>query len=106
MTGIYYEDVDITRIDIVLRFGYSCYSIPSTEIRIEESCSGPKVGVVYNHCLWAAVIFGREFQLFLLGYIITQICEIFTVGGFPLDSKVVKVQCLLRIHIRNQLIRI
>lgn len=30
----------------------------------------------------------REFQIFLLGYIIVEICEIFTVGGFPLDSKV------------------
>lgn len=27
-------------------------------------------------------------QLFLLGYIIISICEIFTVGEFPLDSKV------------------
>ena len=30
----------------------------------------------------------REFQLFLIGYIIVQICEIFTVGGFPLERKV------------------
>ena len=30
----------------------------------------------------------REFQLFLIGYIIVSICEIFTVGGFPLASKV------------------
>ena len=30
----------------------------------------------------------REFQLFLLGYIIVSICEIFTVGGFPLNSNV------------------
>lgn len=27
-------------------------------------------------------------QLFLLGYIIIEICEIFTVGGFPLNSRV------------------
>jgi hypothetical protein len=27
-------------------------------------------------------------QLFLLGYIIISICEIFTIGGFPLDSSV------------------
>ena len=33
----------------------------------------------------------REMQLFLLGYIIISICEIFTVGGFPLDSAVRKV---------------
>lgn len=30
----------------------------------------------------------REMQLFLVGYIIIEICEIFTVGGFPLDKKV------------------
>ncbi len=30
----------------------------------------------------------REFQLFLIGYIIVSICEIFTVGGFPLKSNV------------------
>lgn len=30
----------------------------------------------------------REMQLFLVGYIIVEICEIFTVGGFPLDRKV------------------
>lgn len=27
-------------------------------------------------------------QLFLIGYIIIEICEIFTVGEFPLDSKI------------------
>ena len=30
----------------------------------------------------------REFQLFLLGYIIVEICDIITVGGFPLERKV------------------
>lgn len=34
---------------------------------------------------------GREMQLFLVGYIIIEICEIFTVGGFPLDSAVRRV---------------
>lgn len=32
----------------------------------------------------------REMQLFLLGFIIIEICEIFTVGGFPLDGNVRK----------------
>jgi hypothetical protein len=27
-------------------------------------------------------------QLFLFGYIIVSICEIFTIGGFPLNSSV------------------
>ncbi len=28
----------------------------------------------------------REFQLFLVGYVIIEICEIFTVGGLPMGS--------------------
>lgn len=35
-----------------------------------------------------AAVGRREFQLFLIGYVIVSICEIFTVGGFPLDRKV------------------
>lgn len=34
----------------------------------------------------------REMQLFLLGFIIIEICEIFTVGGFPLNDAVRKVR--------------
>lgn len=30
----------------------------------------------------------REMQVFLLGYIIVSICEIFTIGGFPLNNSV------------------
>lgn len=33
----------------------------------------------------------REIQLFLLGYVIISICEIFTVGAFPLADNVRKV---------------
>ncbi|MCJ1363876.1 hypothetical protein MMC16_002985 [Acarospora aff. strigata] len=35
-----------------------------------------------------AAVGRREMQLFLLGYIIIEICEIFTVGGFPLNHRV------------------
>ncbi|KAL2041691.1 hypothetical protein N7G274_005475 [Stereocaulon virgatum] len=35
-----------------------------------------------------AAVGRREFQLFLIGYIIISICEIFTVGGFLLERKV------------------
>lgn len=35
-----------------------------------------------------AAVGRREFQLFLVGYIVVELCEIFSVGGFPLDSKV------------------
>lgn len=33
-----------------------------------------------------AAVGRREFQLFLVGYIIIEICEIFTVGGLPMGS--------------------
>ena len=36
----------------------------------------------------AAAVGRREMQLFLIGYIIISICEIFTVGGFPLSVNV------------------
>ncbi|KXJ96965.1 chitin synthase export chaperone [Microdochium bolleyi] len=35
-----------------------------------------------------AAVGRREMQLFLLGYIIISLCEIFTIGEFPLNSKV------------------
>ncbi|KAI9792761.1 MAG: hypothetical protein M1835_007672 [Candelina submexicana] len=35
-----------------------------------------------------AAVGRREMQLFLLSYIIVEICEIFTVGGFPLQQTV------------------
>lgn len=31
-------------------------------------------------------------QLFLLGFIVIEICEIFTVGGIPLEDSVRKVR--------------
>lgn len=36
----------------------------------------------------AAAVGRREMQLFLLGYLLIAICEIFSVGGFPLDDTV------------------
>lgn len=33
----------------------------------------------------------REMQLFLVAFIVVEICEIFTVGGFPLHDSVRKV---------------
>ncbi|KAL1955016.1 hypothetical protein VTO42DRAFT_369 [Malbranchea cinnamomea] len=37
-----------------------------------------------------AAVGRREIQIFLIGYILIQICEIFTVGGFPLNDDVRK----------------
>jgi hypothetical protein len=36
----------------------------------------------------AAAVGRREMQLFLIGYMIISLCEIFTVGGFPLSNNV------------------
>ncbi|KFY72152.1 hypothetical protein V499_07678 [Pseudogymnoascus sp. VKM F-103] len=49
--------------------------------------------LVSGYLLWRserkqAAVGRREMQLFLLGYIIIEICEIFTVGVFPLNYKV------------------
>lgn len=38
----------------------------------------------------AAAVGRREIQMFLIGYIVIEVCEIFTVGGFPLDNDVRK----------------
>ncbi|KAF2397210.1 hypothetical protein EJ06DRAFT_559325 [Trichodelitschia bisporula] len=35
-----------------------------------------------------AAVGRREMQLFLIGFIIIEICEIFTIGGFPLNGRV------------------
>lgn len=35
-----------------------------------------------------AAVGRREMQLFLIGFIIISICEIFTIGGFPLEGKI------------------
>lgn len=37
-----------------------------------------------------AAVGRREIQIFLLGFIVIEICEIFTVGGIPLDDNVRK----------------
>lgn len=44
-----------------------------------------------------AAVGRREMQLFLIGYVIISICEIFTIGGFPLDPGVRKA--FVAVHI-------
>ncbi|KFY94251.1 hypothetical protein V498_03958 [Pseudogymnoascus sp. VKM F-4517 (FW-2822)] len=49
--------------------------------------------LVSGYLLWRserkqAAVGRREMQLFLLGYILISICEIFTVGAFPLNADV------------------
>jgi hypothetical protein len=58
------------------------------EVRQETSRGGPKVSPSSSPVAICMLILYREFQLFLVGYILIEICEIFSIGGFPLDSKV------------------
>ena len=76
------------RLDTVLRIGDSDNNLPSMESGEETGCSWPKVCSIAVEVLLRLLRINREFQLFLLGYIIVSICEIFTVGGFPLNPKV------------------
>ncbi|KAL9097898.1 MAG: hypothetical protein Q9165_000224 [Trypethelium subeluteriae] len=59
-------------------------------VRNEESSRWQKVGLKSssNVIHEANYEVQREMQLFLIGYIIIEICEIFTVGWFPLDGGV------------------
>jgi hypothetical protein len=62
----------------------------------EEGCCRAEVRVVALSN-WTFLTADREMQLFLLGFIVISICEILTIGGFPLDPSVRKVrgQCFL-----------
>jgi hypothetical protein len=64
------------------------------EIPNEEGCRRQKVRTLSQAVESGADHERREMQLFLVGYMIVSICEIFTVGGFPLDSKVRIVRSL------------
>ena len=78
-----------SRIDIALRFRHFHHSFSTLQVREEAGCGRSKVGPYwYLEKHVRSLIYHREFQLFLIGYIIVSICEIFTVGGFPLDRKV------------------
>lgn len=83
---------DRSRIYSTLRNSYPHDIIHAMEGREEEGRCGKKVRIHPLRCNWeSALTTSREMQLFLIGYIIISICEIFTVGGFPLDSTVRKV---------------
>ena len=75
------------RVNSALWVGHPSDRRSLVESREEASCSRPKVRFhLARFCLLLTM--HREFQLFLVGYIIVEICEIFTVGGFPLERKV------------------
>lgn len=64
------------------------------EIGQKTSCGRPKVCILPLVIVIQIANIPREFQLFLLGYIVVEICEIFSVGGIPLDRKV-RIVCTL-----------
>lgn len=59
------------------------------EVGSEKGCSRQKVRNYRKlHHGRRSLICCREMQIFLIGFIIIEICEIFTVGGFPLNGAV------------------
>ncbi|KAJ8609014.1 hypothetical protein MRB53_039373 [Persea americana] len=57
------------------------------------------LGLLWRSNMKKAAVGRREMQLFLIGFIIIEICEIFTVGWFPLDGRVTRV--FTAIHIAS-----
>lgn len=66
-------------------------AVPAMEVRKEKGCRGAKVRDDCDPGGGLADSIAREMQLFLAGFIVIEICEIFTVGGFPLHPAVRKV---------------
>ena len=58
------------------------------EVTKKEGCCWKKVRNPRECVQDMRLTHSREMQLFLLGYIVISICEIFTIGGFPLNSTV------------------
>lgn len=57
------------------------------EIESEAGCSRPKVRENdFIETVNKLISIHREFQMFLAGYLIISLCEIFTVGGLPMGS--------------------
>lgn len=55
----------------------------------KQLLAGGKLNNPFAHVsLRVTNILKREMQLFLVGYIVLEICEIFTVGEFPLNPTV------------------
>jgi hypothetical protein len=82
----------VYRIYIILRYRTLDHRFPDMEVKHEKGGCWSEVGLALDsptttklteHC--------REMQLFLAGYFVIEICEIFTVGGFPLDGGVRRV---------------
>jgi hypothetical protein len=86
------KGLTISRLDTCLRHRDRGLGVPLMAVRAEASSGRTKVCLISPATSRVAADSGsREMQLFLVGYIIIEICEIFTVGKFPLESKVVIV---------------
>jgi hypothetical protein len=89
------QGLTISRLDTCLRHRYRGLGVPLVAVRSEASSGRTKVCLISPATsLVSAHSCCREMQLFLVGYIIIEICEIFTVGKFPLNSKVVIVSSI------------
>jgi hypothetical protein len=82
------------RLDTVRCDCYPRHILLIMAVRKEEGCGRQKVRQGCEESLRGTMLTftTREMQLFLLGYLIIEICEIFTVGGFPLDGAVRRVR--------------
>jgi hypothetical protein len=85
--------VDGNRLDIALRPRNPRQRVYDMEVRPKEGGCWQKVRehITAYMLRTRKLTLGREMQLFLIGYVIVSICEIFTIGGFPLDSPVRRV---------------
>lgn len=95
-TDLWRNGLTLNRLNSPLRYRNCSHWLPSMEIRTKTSSGGTEVcwisSLALEHALTSA---SREMQIFLIGYIIIEICEIFTVGDFPLSNTVRIVSSLV-----------
>lgn len=83
------EMLTVDRFNPPLRSSNCSHRIPLVEIRTKTGGGWTEVRCITSMAVViCADLVLREMQVFLVGYIIIEICEIFTVGGFPLSNKV------------------
>jgi hypothetical protein len=94
---------DSGRLDNTMRHCNHRLAVPALEIGKKEGCCRTKVRDSITPTKNAVLIGNREMQLFLFGYIVVSICEIFTIGGFPLNDSVRLVCYSLRAPVMHGL---
>ena len=56
--------------------------------QIKRAAVGRRYGYQIRLTLESLMVAHREMQIFLVGYVLIEICEIFTIGGFPLKKNI------------------